>query len=198
MPKKVFLFLFVFSFIVNLSTAQTPLNKLKIKAKEAYSFCKKKKYNTNFCMLADMSIHSGKKRFFIWSFTKDTIIDAGLVSHGCGEATWSLDETKEAPVFSNTHGSYCSSLGKYKIGKRGWSNWGIHVNYQLHGLEKTNSNALDRLILMHSWELIPDKELYPYGTPEGWGCPAVSNRLMRVIDKKLKASRKPVLLWMYQ
>ena len=49
--------------------------------------------------------------------------------------------------------------------------------------------------MLHSWEEIPNDEVFPKGTPEGWGCPAVSNEAMREIDKILKQSKKPVLLW---
>jgi len=90
-----------------------------------------------------------------------------------------------------------SSLGKYRIGKRGYSNWGINVNYKLHGLEASNSNAYKRIIVLHSWKDIPNDEVYPRGCPEGWGCPAVSNDFMRKLDVLLKNSRKSVLMWVY-
>ncbi len=105
---------------------------------------------------------------------------------------------KKKPVFSNTDNSHCTSLGKYKIGARGYSQWGIRVNYLLHGLESTNSNALSREIVLHSWEDIPDETLYPRGTPEGWGCPAVSNVMLKKVDGILRNKRAPVLLWIYQ
>ena len=67
----------------------------------------------------------------------------------------------------------------------------------MHGLEETNSNALKRVIVLHSWELVTNEETYPEGTPEGWGCPAVSNEAMETIDGYLKGVEKPVLLWIY-
>jgi hypothetical protein len=72
------------------------------------------------------------------------------------------------------------------------------VNYKLHGLESSNSNAYDRLIVLHSWNDVPDSETYPNGTPEGWGCPAISNNLMKQVDSLLKLQSKPVLLWIFQ
>ena len=172
--------------------------KITEKAREAKIFCKKHKYNTDFCLLADMSLHSGIKRLFVWDFKKDTISNRYLVGHGCGDDYWSYDFSKENPVFSNTPDSHCSSLGKYKIGERGYSNWGIHVKYLLHGLEETNSNALSRQIVLHGWKLMSNNEIYPFGSPEGWGCPTVSNDAMKAIDEKLKDSDKPVLLWMFE
>ncbi len=144
-----------------------------------------------------MSIHSGKKRAFLYDLKNDSILASALCAHGCGTKPWGETSTKEKPVFSNVADSHCSSLGKFKTGKRGYSSWGIHVNYLLHGLESTNTNALKRQIVLHSWDDVPEKEVYPNGTPEGWGCPAVANSFMRTIDSKIKPSEKPVLLWMY-
>ena len=173
------------------------VSNFKSQAAKALEFCKSEKMNTEWCILFDGSIHSGKNRLVLWDFKKDTIIEQGLCSHGCCDGEWSYDGTKDSPTFSNTHESYCSSLGKYKIGTRGYSNWGINVNYKLHGLESSNSNAYKRLIVLHSWDDVSEREVYPQGTPEGWGCPALSNKLMRKVDARLKQAKMPVLLWMY-
>jgi hypothetical protein len=170
----------------------------KAKAQQAMQFCKSKSYNSNFCILIDMSLHSGVKRLMIWDFERDTITNSFLVAHGCGNNQWNEDNSKESPVFSNTDDSHCSSLGKYKIGERGYSQWGVNIKYVLHGLESTNSNAQRRAIVFHSWEAISDNEIYPNGTPEGWGCPAISNNSFRMIDPLLRSSDKPVLMWIYQ
>jgi hypothetical protein len=171
----------------------------RIKATEALSFCKSHHLNTNICILVDMSIHSGVNRLVVWDYSKRTTIHACLVSHGCcGKGgIWSLDRTKTNPRFSNIDGSHCSSLGKYRIGKRGSSQWGIGIKYLLHGLESTNSKALARGIYLHSWNDVPDHEVYPEGTPEGWGCPAVSPISMTRIDSLLRGRTIPVLLWVY-
>jgi len=42
-----------------------------------------------------------------------------------------------------------------------------------------------------------DEEIYPKGSPEGWGCPTVSNNAFKKIDPLLKNSKKPVLMWIY-
>jgi hypothetical protein len=172
--------------------------RLKAKAKEAYNYCKEKKLETNYCFLLDMSIHSGRERFFVWDFIKDTLIEKGMVSHGCGDNPWGGDYSKTNPEFSNTPESHLSSLGKFKIGARGYSQWGININYKLHGLESTNSKAYERFIVLHSWDMIPNKPNYPSGTPEGWGCPAVSNDFMKQLDERLKNKPKDVLLWIYK
>ena len=185
----------------NIDAASPPsinISSIKNKAKEALQFCEVKKFNTNFCILIDMSLHSGVKRFIVWDFKNDTILNTFLVTHGCGDYPWNNDYSKESPTFSNTPDSHCSSLGKYKIGERGFSQWGVNVKYVLHGLEPSNSNAQSRAIVFHSWDAISDEEVYPNGTPEGWGCPAVSNNSFRIIDPMLQSSDKPVLMWIYQ
>lgn len=179
------------------ATVNSQWLKLHQKAAEAKKYCAIKKFNTSFCLLADLSTHSGKKRFFLYDFVKDTIASAGMVSHGCGFNPWNADWSKTHPSFSNRDGSHCTSLGKYRIGERGGSQWGIGIKYLLYGLEASNKNALKRTIVLHSWERVPETEIYPDGTPEGWGCPATSDGFMRILDKKLSASARPVLLWIY-
>lgn len=165
---------------------------------EALKYCKNNNYDSNLCFLLDMGAHSGKKRFFVWDFIKRKAILSGLVSHGCCNNPWGTDKSKSNPVFSNSPESHCTSLGKYKIGNSFISEWGIKKGYQLIGLEKTNSNALRRQIVLHSWDDIPEKEPFPEGIPEGWGCPAVSNSFMKTLDSLIIDSEKPILLWIFR
>lgn len=183
---------------VSANKPELDLNKTKKKAQEALDFCKGKKMNTDFCILIDMSLHSGVKRFIVWDFKENKISKKYLVGHGCGQNAWSRDESKDNPDFSNEDGSHLSSLGKYKLGERGRSDWGINVKYLMHGLESTNSNALKRFIVFHSWNMMSDDEVFPEGSPEGWGCPTISNNSMLEIDPIIQKSEKPVLMWMYQ
>ena len=44
---------------------KTDIEKLKQKAEEALLYNKQNKFNTDFCILIDMSMHSGVNRFFI-------------------------------------------------------------------------------------------------------------------------------------
>lgn len=173
------------------------LIKTKKKAEDALAFCKSKKMNTDFCILIDMSLHSGVSRFIVWNFKENKISNKYLVGHGCGNNTWSSDESKDTPTFSNEDGSHLSALGKYQLGERGRSDWGINIKYLMHGLEQTNNNALKRFIVFHSWELMSDKEIYPKGSPEGWGCPTISNNAMKELDPIIQNSEKPLLMWIY-
>jgi hypothetical protein len=160
----------------------------------AKGFCEIQGLNTEFFFLVDYSIHSGKKRMFVIDFKKG-IIDSFLVSHGCGPNPWARDSSKTNPVISNVPESHCSSVGRFKIGKRGYSTFGSNVKYDLIGLDSSNSNALSRYVLLHSWELMPTEEIYPNGSPEGYGCVALSISSFTVIDKLLKDRKDKALLW---
>ena len=178
---------------------ETPKSEIKPKyytsqIKVAKAYCKKNSLNQNKFILIDLDIHSGLKRFFIYDFKKEVIIKSYMVSHGCGDNMWSWTSSKEKAPISNKPDSHCSSIGKYVIGSRGVSQWGIKINYMLIGKDVTNSNAVKRAIVLHSWEKIQTEEVYPEGTPEGWGCPAVSNESMKEIDVLLKAN-KNMLMW---
>ena len=81
--------------------------RLREKAQAGKAYCDKNEYNTNYCFLVDFSIHSGKRRFFVWDFKGDSVKYASLCAHGYGK-----NSTLSKPVFSNVEGSYCSSLGK--------------------------------------------------------------------------------------
>lgn len=170
------------------------LSRLKAKADTAKLFCKQKGLNTEYCFLVDFSIHSGKNRFFVWDFAKDTIKYESLCCHGYG-----MKSTQTKPVFSNVEGSYCSSLGKYKMGARSYSQYGINVHYKMHGFDKTNSNAFKRWVVLHSHNPVPEHEIYPNHLPLGWslGCPVINNEIMRKVDTLLKSVKKPILLWVY-
>lgn len=161
---------------------------------EAKAYCKKNSLNQSKFILIDLDVHSGLKRFFVYDLKNKTITNSYMVSHGCGDHMWSWTSSKENAPISNEPDSHCSSIGKYVISSRGVSQWGIKVNYLLIGKDKTNSNAVKRAIVLHSWDKISSKEVYPKGTPEGWGCPAVSNENMKEIDALLKTN-KNMLMW---
>lgn len=146
---------------------------------EALAFCKKKQYCEDYYFLVDLSVHSGKKRFYVYDFKQKKITDRNLVTHGACDALENNDTKYEKAKFSNKNDSHCSSVGKYKVGKRDYSSWGINVKYWLDGLEDTNSNARDRVVVLHSWEAVANAEIYPQYTPLSWGCPAVSDALWK-------------------
>lgn len=162
---------------------------------EALAFCTENKMNTDYYFLLDLSIHSGKNRFFVYDFNDQKITDKNLVTHGaCDHFDTNITKYQKAK-FSSREDSHCSMKGKFKIGNRDYSSWGINVKYWLHGLEDENKTAVDRVVVLHSWSKVANIEVYPVYCPLSWGCPAVSNEFMKKLDTKLQKAKKPVLLW---
>ncbi len=179
-------------------TKETPPKDYSAKHTEALQFCQKNDYNQDYYFLVDLGIHPGKNRFFVYDFNDKKITDKNLVTHGsCDHFQLNPDKWEKAK-FSDKTNSHCSMKGKFKIGKRDYSSWGIHVKYWLHGLESSNQTAVDRVVVLHSWSAVSDEEIYPNTSPLSWGCPAVSDNFMKKLDAKLKVSKKSVLLWIVE
>jgi hypothetical protein len=192
---KKLLLLSLLSFVCCNNTIEPLPKKYTSQHKEALTYCKDNDFNTDYYFLIDLSVHPGKNRFFIYDFATKKITDEKLVTHGSCDQFTENKEKWEKAKFSNKINSHCSMKGKFKIGKRDYSSWGIKVKYWLHGLEDTNNNAMNRVVVLHSWDAVANEEIYPQVSPLSWGCPAVSNEFMWVLDAKLKLTKKPVLLW---
>jgi hypothetical protein len=182
----------------SLARADAPLKDYAAKHTEALAYCKEKKFCEDYYFLLDMSVHSGKNRFYVYDFKQNKIVDQNLVTHGSCDVPTNYADKWEKARYSNKDGSHCTSLGKYKIGKRDYSSWGINVKYWLHGLEDSNSNAVSRVVVLHSWDAVANTEIFPEVSPLSWGCPAVSDNFMKKLDTKLQAQKKPVLLWIVE
>jgi hypothetical protein len=148
------------------------------------------KYSTSYCFLIDLEMPSGKNRFFIYDLKNNKIISSGLVAHGSCN-TYFLDKV----WFSNLPGCGCSSSGLYKIGNKYMGKFG--KSYKLFGLEKTNSNALKRAIVLHSYTDIPDHEIYPNAIGNSLGCPMTSHKFFNVLSSYIDNSKKPILLYIF-
>lgn len=158
-----------------------------------HQYCKNNGYDTDHCILVDFSRPSGMNRFYIYSFREDKIIHKSICANGHGKE-WNIFCRK----FSNEPGSNYSSLGKYRVGKiRKMYSKPYWPGFVLYGLEKTNSNALDRGILIHRGN--PPFQLYPLpAVPMSKGCFAVSQRMMKQLEEVQRASNKPLLLYAYK
>jgi hypothetical protein len=147
--------------------------------------------STDYCFLVDMSLPSGRNRFFAYDLSKNAIIFSTLVAHGsCNETFLSR------PRFSNEAKSGCSSLGKYKVGEFYTGQYG--KSYRLHGLDNCNSNAYKRAVVIHGFGCVPDQEIYPRVLCNSLGCVMVSYKSFDKISRIIRKTEKPIVLWIYQ
>ena len=149
----------------------------------------KNHYNKTLVFLIDLKLASSTNRFFVYDLEKECIIDAGLVAHGrCGE------KYLEGRKYSNEPGSMCTALGNYKIGKPYYGRFGLA--YTLYGLDSTNSKALERHVVLHSYECVPEAEV-DYEICQSDGCPMVSRGFLKRLQKIIDQSKEPLLLSVY-
>jgi hypothetical protein len=143
------------------------------------------------CFLIDMSIASGKSRFFVYDLTKDSILLQGLVAHGSCNAGFQTESS-----FSNKENSGCSSLGKYKIGNSYYGKFGLA--YKLYGLDSSNKNSFERNIVLHSYDCVPELETDPIPICNSRGCPMVSPGFLNQLKPIINQSERPILLWIFE
>jgi hypothetical protein len=170
--------------------SRNSLEKLEAKAADAKIFVQKNNFNTSICFLADMSLPSNQNRFFVFDLKKGTIQNAGLVTHGHCNMNW-----LEGRKYGNAIGCACTSLGKYKIGKSYNGRFGLA--FKLYGLDKTNDKAFERAVVLHSHECVPETEV-KNEICQSAGCPTVAPGFLQQLKPILTASKKPVLLWIYE
>jgi hypothetical protein len=163
--------------------------KLQSKASSAKAFVKQNYFDTSLCFLIDMSLPANHKRFFVYDLSKDTIQNSGLVAHGNCNQYW-----LEGRKYGNEVGCGCTSLGKYRIGNSYYGRFGLA--FKLYGLDKTNSNAFKRYVVLHSHSCVPDKEVAEEVCQSN-GCPMVAPNFLKQLEIIIKTSKKPVLLWIF-
>ena len=178
-----------FYFAVNTTHAAT-IKRLKAKALAVKEFARANNYNTGYCFMADMSMASGEKRFFVYNLSSDSIELAGLVAHGSGRG-----RLRTRIEFSNSANSLCTSLGKYKIGNSYTGKFGLA--FKLYGLDATNSNACSRFVVLHAHPCVPNEETVPLPICESWGCPTVAPLFLTQLQKYIDQSATPMLLVIY-
>jgi hypothetical protein len=163
---------------------------LNVFAKNVKSYAVQNNYSTKYCFLVDMSMPSGANRFFVYDLEKNVIAYSALVAHGsCNE------NFRSRPKFSNAPNTGCSSLGKYKVGELYNGKYG--KSYRLYGLDNSNSTAYKRGVVIHPYDCVPDKEIYPAVLCNSFGCPMVSYTFFGKLSQIISGSNKPILLWIY-
>jgi len=166
--------------------------RLKEKTAGLDEYVKANNFNAEYCFLVDMSIPSGKNRFFVYNIKKGAVELSSLVSHGKGSYKKGCNDIL---TFSNMPNSNATSVGRYKIGNPYYGTYGL--SYKLYGLDSTNNKAFERAIVLHSDSYVPESEIYPYPLYQSAGCPVVSPSILPVLGKYIKTSDKPILLWVY-
>lgn len=169
---------------------QAEVSKINQKASELKKIAMEKRFCKKYIFLIDMSIPSGKNRFFVYDISKDSITKTSLVAHGSGDHGFSLK-----PTFSNQKESGCTALGKYRIGKSYPGRFG--TAYKLYGLDSSNSNAFSRNIVLHGYDCVPERETYPYPICNSRGCPMVASAFLKQLEPIIDRSDQPVLLWIF-
>ncbi len=155
------------------------------------STLKNANYNNEYCFLVDFSLHSGKKRMFLYNLRTQKIERSFMVAHGegCGQ------ENGIPARFSNMPNSLCSSEGMAVIGGKDYSNWGINIKYWLEGLDATNNNMRKRVVVIHSWSGIPDFSIYPFKIVQSQGCYTMSNNALTYLDKFISIQENKRILF---
>lgn len=191
MKNSIKIFTFVFLFFALAANAQNSAVLPLERVEELKLFLNQnKKYNQDIVFFINFKIHSGKYRFLIYDLKNEKILKKGIVSHGSGSVSTKSGELK----FSNIENSYQSSLGKYEIANSYVGSFG--KSYRLKGLDKTNSNAQKRAIVLHSLECVPDKESENPACLS-LGCPMLSPQFFKTTAKYIDASRKPIILYAF-
>lgn len=167
------------------------LQKIQAKAVLLKMYAAEHKYSTSICFLADMSLPSGKNRFFVYDLNKNKIRARGLVAHGSAGKYFATNV-----YFSNKVNSYCTSEGMYKIGGQYQGNYSI--SYKLFGLDSTNNNAFERNVVLHAYTCVPERETYPQPICNSQGCPMVSHKFLDTLSTYIKNTKGPMLLWVFK
>ncbi|MDR7211189.1 murein L,D-transpeptidase catalytic domain-containing protein [Flavobacterium piscis] len=179
------------STVINSKPVYSYDEKLKSEITEIRRFLGKfPKYNSEVAFFLDMKIESGKNRFFIYDLKHNKLINKGLVGHGTGSETGIPGELK----FSNVKDSHSTSLGKYAIGNSYVGMFG--KAYKLYGLDKTNSNAFDRNVVLHKYTDVPFEE-QENPICNSYGCPMVNEKFFGVVEKIVDNSKKKIILVIY-
>jgi len=111
-----------------------------------------KKYkvtNDKYVVMVDYSRSILEKRFYLVNTKTEKVEMTSVVSHAWNSGMLYASD------FSNEYGSEKSSLGAYLTETTYYGKFGYSL--VLKGLDKTNSNAKERLIVVHSSKLMKGK-----------------------------------------
>jgi hypothetical protein len=130
----------------------------------------------------DLSRGTNEHRFFVLNLKDSAILNQGLCLNGKRDDEGNV-------IYSNVIGSKCSSKGVYRIGYQYVGRFG--KAFKLQGLEKTNSNAEVRNVVLHSYKGIPRNPTAINILGRSEGCPTVNPEYLEelavyITEKKVK------------
>ena len=137
--------------------------------------------NREILTIVDFSQSSKNKRLYVIDLQKKTLLFNTLVAHGRNTG----DEF--ARNFSNTSGSYKSSLGFY-ITQEKITGSKVGLALSLEGVEKgINDNALSREIIMHGADYATENFISRTGRlGRSFGCPALPPDMIKPVVDAIK------------
>lgn len=124
-----------------------------------------------YIVIIDYTIHSSRKRLFVYDRDQDRVVRSHHVAHGINSSD--PRDPGKAIRFSNKNMSKCSNVGALVTGGTYWGRYGKSLN--IHGLEKgINNNAFRRRIVFHKSNYVTDNFIRRTGyAGRSWGCPAM-------------------------
>ena len=135
--------------------------------------------NTDYLTVIDMSRSANEHRFFLINLTERRIEHKSVVAHGRNSGG------EYAKFFSNKEGSFKTSLGFYKTAETYHGKHGLSL--RLDGLERSNSNARDRAIVIHAADYVSRKFIEKYGRlGRSLGCPSLPQEDFDIIIQTIK------------
>lgn len=187
------MYYYAFPKLIGSTFGNTNYETLGARAEKALKYAHKNGMNQKYCLLLDYSIPSGTPRLFVWSFADNKVVYKAHAMHGPGNGS-----TAQHPIFSNSPGSNCSSLGKFEVTKQhGTKN---KTGFYLKGKGLSNSNARARGIMLHGSKWVDFnkwKKYIPLNKQSCLGCVTVSSKDMKYLDKLIVKENDHLLLWSY-
>ena len=163
------------------------------RAEKALDFAHRHNMNEHYALFVDYGIPSGSPRLFVWDFHQKKIVASTYVMHGSGGGS-----TDERPIFSNTPGSECSSLGLIVTKEHGNS---LKRSFGQNELDIYKKTAYARGIMIHSSYWVDKwcwRKYIPLHRSSCQGCVTVSSRGMNYLWTLINNEEKPLLLWNFE
>jgi hypothetical protein len=130
--------------------------------------------------IADYTRQSAQSRFHLVDMVGGRVTSF-LVAHGRGSDP---DHSGWVQYFSNEVGSLASSRGAYVTGERYTGKYGLSL--RLSGLDYSNSNALERAIVVHGASYVSEQMIQDHGKlGRSEGCFAVPEKDLYAVLARL-------------